>query len=164
MTTFALRVAAAAVLLCALAPTVTAAPIRDARFMSLRTDEANGRRGPASDQPILWIYKARGLPMQVLAESGEYFQVRDPEGESVWIHKSQLSARRTVWVLPADKPLALMRGPESRGRPVAILEPRVLATLEACEGGWRKVSAGGHSGWAPAEGLFGGASCVGVEP
>lgn len=164
MTKLALRVAALAVMLCAGAPATMAAPIKDTRFMSLRTDEANGRRGPASDQPILWIYKARGLPMQVLAESSEYFQVRDPEGEKVWIHKSQLSARRTVWVQPADKPLALRRGPEERGRPVAILEPRVLATLEACDGAWRKVSAGGHTGWAPADGLFGGASCVGVEP
>jgi SH3-like domain-containing protein len=134
------------------------------KFMSLRTDSANGRRGPAADQPVLFVYKARGLPLQVLAASGEYLHLRDPDSDEVWIHKSQLSSRRTVFVLPADRPLALRRGPEDRGRPVAILEPRVLAALEGCDGPWRKLTVDGHTGWAPAKAIFGAASCEGVEP
>jgi SH3-like domain-containing protein len=143
-----------------------ASPVAEpaARFMSLRTDEANGRRGPAPDQPILWVYKSRGLPMQVLAASGEYLQLRDPDGDKVWIHRSQVSTKRTVFVKPADKPLAVRRDPDLQSRPVAVLEPRVLASLDGCDGAWRKISAGGHSGWAPAGALFGAQSCEGVAP
>lgn len=153
-------------LLVALILGAAASAVADApgRFVSLRTDAANGRRGPSADQPILFIYKQRGLPMQVMAASGEYLQVKDPEGDKVWIHKSQLSEKRTVFVLPADRPLALRPGPQERGRPVAILEPRVLAALEGCDGAWRKVEAAGHVGWAPANALFGAASCEGVAP
>ena len=155
------QLALAAIGALALAMSAVAA---EPRFMSLRTDEANGRRGPSSDQPIVWIYKARGLPLKALAESGEYVQVRDPDGDTVWMHKSQMSPKRTVYVQPADEPVPLLRAPGGRGRPVALVEPRVIAALEACDGAWRKISVGEHVGWVPAEALFGAESCVGVAP
>jgi len=110
-------------------------PPAAARFMSLRTDEANGRRGPSAEQPVLWVYKARGLPVEVLAGSGDYAQIRDPDGDKAWVHRSQLSARRTVWVLP----IALCNCGARRKRPGG----RWRSSSRVCSRRWKAATARG---------------------
>jgi len=56
------------------------------------------RRGPSLTHRIDWIFKRRGMPLQVTAEFGNWRRVRDRDGAGGWIHYSLLSGVRTVLV------------------------------------------------------------------
>lgn len=161
------------VILCALALSATAAgaaprlggdsrlPVP--RYESIATQEAFGRRGPGKDHRIDWVYRVRGLPVRVIEEAESWRKVRDPAGDEAWIHASRLSPNRTVYVKDtAEAPgLVLRTAPRPEARPVAYLKRGVVAALNQCLGGWRKVTAGenGASGWVPAETLWGADDC-----
>jgi SH3-like domain-containing protein len=129
------------------------------RYESLKYGEVNARLGPSLDHRVLWTYHRRGLPLQVIAESGVWRQVSDPDGDVSWINAAQLADQQTVFVAAAET-LPLRRSPNEEARPVAILGHGVVGALEECRGGWRKVRVDGHSGWAPMASLWGAERCA----
>ena len=50
------------------------------RYVSLKFDVVNARSAPGDDSRLLWIYRAKGLPVQVVAETPEWRRICDPEG------------------------------------------------------------------------------------
>ena len=38
------------------------------RYVSLKAGEANARRGPSLSHKIDWVYKRRGVPLEIYAE------------------------------------------------------------------------------------------------
>lgn len=128
------------------------------RYVSLRSDGANGRHGPGLDQRVDWVYERTGLPLQVTGESGPWRRVRDPDGAESWMHAQNLDQRRTVYVKAAA---ALRRTAREGGAPVAYLSPGVIGAITACEGTWRRVAVGGRVGWVENSALWGG-DCAGL--
>jgi SH3-like domain-containing protein len=124
------------------------------RYVSLKFDEVNARAGPGDDYRLLWIYRARGLPVQVVAETAEWRRVCDPEGGLAWVHKRTTDGRRMVMNIHAA-PAALRRSPKPTSSVVAALNPRALAALIRCSKGWCKVKADDDAGWADADELWG---------
>jgi len=94
-----------------------------ARFMSVRGDDVEGRQGPSADQRIAWLYQRAGLPVMVLAERDGWTQVRDPDGDEVWMRSEDLEMRRTVYV---REQATLRRSARSGGQVVAYLMPGVI--------------------------------------
>lgn len=133
-------------------PTPSGLPVP--RYVSLKFGEVNARAGPGDDHRLLWIYHARGLPVQVVAETAEWRRICDPEGGLAWVHKRTTDGRRMVMRLD-PKPLALHRKPKAESETTAYLAGRALASLVRCNKGWCRVKADGASGWAPAAGLWG---------
>ena len=129
------------------------------RYESLKYGEVNARLGPSLEHRVLWTYHRRGLPLQVIAESGEWRQVSDPSGDVSWINAAQLADQQTVFVASGE-PTALRRAPNDEARPVALLGQGVVAALEECRGGWRKVRVGGQAGWTPMANLWGAERCA----
>jgi SH3-like domain-containing protein len=130
------------------------------RFVSLKDETANARRGPSTSQPILWVYQRRDLPLQVTGESGPWRRVRDPDGTEVWMHKQNLDPRRTVYVRPQNAADAPLRAePREGARPVAYLAEGVVGRLTGCEGEWRRVTVGGRVGWIEASALWAAGDC-----
>ena len=123
------------------------------RFVSLKTDEGNARRGPALDQRIDWVFVREDMPLRITAEYGHWRRVEDREGLGGWVHYSLLSGTRTVIVDQERLPLRIR--PEDNATAVALLEAGVIARLEACEADWCRISAGGYGGWAPKPALWG---------
>ena len=68
------------------------------RFVSLKAGETNVRRGPSLTHRIDWVYKRRGMPLEVTAEYGHWRRVRDVDGAGGWVHYSLISGVRTVLV------------------------------------------------------------------
>lgn len=122
------------------------------RFVSLKFAEVNGRAGPSEQHPILWTYRRRGLPVQVVAETENWRRVRDPEGELVWMHKRTLDGRRTAMAM---RETPLLARPEADSGVKAIAEPGVVVQVQSCRDGWVRVSADDHAGWAEAASLWG---------
>jgi SH3-like domain-containing protein len=123
------------------------------RFVSLKTDEGNARRGPALDQRIDWVFVREDMPLQITAEYGHWRRVEDRDGEGGWVHYSLLSGTRTV-IVDQDR-LPLRSRPEDNAPEIALLEQNVIARLETCEVEWCRIGAGGYGGWAHKTALWG---------
>lgn len=124
------------------------------RWLSLRSNEVLARRGPGFDYPAQWTYRSRGLPVQVVAETAEWRRICGPDGEAVWVHRSMTDGRRRV-MSPAGAGTPLLARPQPGARTAAMLNPRAIAELDRCRGGWCRLSVGNVSGWAPESRLWG---------
>ncbi len=123
------------------------------RYVSLKTDEGNARRGPSLSHRIDWVYKRRGMPLEVTAEHGHWRRVRDRDGAGGWIHYSLLSGVRTV-IVEQDL-LQLRTRPEETANVSAALSLGVVARLGDCTSDWCRLTAGGYKGWAKKDTLWG---------
>jgi SH3-like domain-containing protein len=123
------------------------------RYVSLKASEGNVRRGPSLTHRIDWIYKRRGMPLEITAEHGHWRRVRDNEGAGGWVHYSLLSGVRTV-VVQRDM-MALHTRPDATSPTEARLGYGVIARLGECLPEWCRLSAGGYRGWAPKPDLWG---------
>ena len=132
------------------------------RFVSLKSDRVNMRKGPGTDYPTAWVYKRAGLPVEVIKEFEGWRQVRDADGASGWVLQTFLSGRRTALVLPwevkqgAPPPKIALRNDDSeRARPVAMVEAGVIANLATCDGRWCQVSIEKFHGYIEQKKLWG---------
>jgi SH3-like domain-containing protein len=133
-------------------PTPSGLPVP--RYVSLKFAEVNARAAPADDARTLWVYRVRGLPVQVVAETSEWRRICDPEGGLAWVHKRTTDGRRMVMRLK-PQPLPLLAGAKAGARVKAYLTPRALAELDRCKAGWCKLKVGGVSGWSPEAEVWG---------
>jgi SH3-like domain-containing protein len=138
-------------------PTPSGLPVP--RYVSLKFDSVNARSGPSDDHRLLWVFHAKGLPVQVIAETEDWRRVCDPDGQVSWVHRRTTDGRRMV-MRTQPGPVTLVSGPNPRASVVAYLAPRALAALDHCKGDWCKIKVGATSGWAPAASLWGTADAV----
>ena len=124
------------------------------RYVSMRAETANARRGPGLEHRVDWEYRMRGMPLRIVAEYGQWRQVQDPDGTGGWVHHSLLSGARTVLVR-AEAPVVLHAGPGENTAVRAMAEPGVVARLDTCREDWCQVRASGFRGWVPRGALWG---------
>lgn len=122
------------------------------RFESLRYSAVHGRKGPSTDHEIVWRYERQGMPMLVVKETRNWRQVRDADGDEVWVQARMLTDTRHVVLM--DKAILRKRGNElSRG--IASFQKGVVAELETCEDGWCRIKADKFKGWVEKSLLWG---------
>lgn len=133
-------------------PTPSGLPVP--RYVSLKFDSVNARSGPSDDHRLLWVFHAKGLPVQVIAETEDWRRVCDPDGQVSWVHRRTTDGRRMVMrTLPGPAPILV--SPNPRASPVAYLAPRAMAMLDRCQKGWCKITVARVTGWTPAASLWG---------
>lgn len=126
------------------------------RYVSIKVDPAFARAGPSEEHRVLWVYHARGLPVQVVAENQFWRRICDPEGSLAWVHTRVIDGRRTVMqTQAANVPLRASPRPNARIR--AYMVPRALGALDRCKDGWCKIKVGSVEGWVPEGALWGSA-------
>ncbi len=123
------------------------------RFVSLKADEGNVRRGPSLGHKIDWVFKRRNMPLEIVAEYGHWRRVRDRDGAGGWVHYSLLSGVRTVLV--ERDLLALHAKPDDQSQVRAYVEAGVIARLGSCNETMCLITAGGQKGWADKPALWG---------
>lgn len=124
------------------------------RYVSTKFREVNARGGPGDDHRMLWTYRARGLPLQVVAETDEWRRVCDPDGGLSWVHRRTVAESRTA-MRTAARDLPLRARPSETARTVAVLASRAVARLDRCDHGWCHVSVDKASGWVRAGEIWG---------
>ena len=124
------------------------------RYVSLKFDEVNARSGPGDDYRMLWVYRARGLPLQVVAETPDWRRVCDPQGGLAWVKATGVDGRRTVLSLQTA-PVALRKTPSQAAAVQAYLAAKSVASLDRCVAGWCRIKAPAASGWLPAPSVWG---------
>lgn len=123
------------------------------RYVSLKSDEGNVRRGPSLSHKIDWVFTRRDMPLRVTGEFGHWRRVQDRDGQGGWMHYSLLSGVRHVLV---DRDLTPMHTKPDMDAPVnAYAEAGVVARLGTCDIDWCRISAGGKRGWAEKAALWG---------
>jgi SH3-like domain-containing protein len=128
------------------------------RFVSLKADEVNVRRGPGGDHQVAWTYRKAGLPVEIVAEWDNWREIRDADGEEGWVWHSLLTGKRDALVEPWGKPggtLPLRADPNQDARVVALLQRNVLASVARCTGKWCRIWGRGFDGWMPQDRLWG---------
>ncbi len=116
------------------------------RYVSTKFATVNARGGPGDDFRLLWTYRARGLPLQVIAETPDWRRVCDPEGGVAWVHRRTVAETRTV-LRTSGREVALRRRPSETASAAAMLAGRAIASLKQCDKGWCRISADKAQGW-----------------
>ena len=124
------------------------------RFVSLKFGEVYARKGPGEDHRILWVWRSKGMPLEVVAETSDWRRVRGPDGVEAWAHKRGLDGKLTVMRVKPGR-LPMRAAPKADARVVAFLAPNAVAALDKSEDGWRRIKASGETGWAPAAEVWG---------
>jgi SH3-like domain-containing protein len=130
---------------------VMAAP---APYVSQRAENANMREGPSYKHRVLWIYKHKGYPFQVIARYDVWRRVRAHDGTVGWMSAAMLSDRRTVLVTGRQR-APLYADPEPRAKLIAYAVPGATANLEACAIRSCRISAPGLKGWIDKDRIWG---------
>lgn len=107
------------------------------RFASLRSNEVNMRTGPGRRYPIEWVYKQRGLPVEITAEHDIWRRVKDPEGVEGWISRAELSGRRGAIVTGNGYALRDRRNDHSKA--IAFLEAGSIGQILSCQKDWCRL-------------------------
>ncbi len=123
------------------------------RFVSLKGNEVNLRRGPSLDYKIDWVYKRKHLPLMIVSEFGHWRKVTDFEGYSGWIYKDLLSGSRYIIVKKEETLLRNKASFNSLGK--AILKKEVIGKLIDCDGLWCFIRIKNMRGYVLAEDIWG---------
>ena len=124
------------------------------RYIVLKFQKVNARAGPGEDHQVKFVYRTRGLPLQVVAETSEWRRVCDPEGHVTWVHKRVTDGRRNT-INMGERPAPLYRSPKPGSEPAAYLNVRALAGVVRCEKGWCKIKTPAATGWVREGALWG---------
>ena len=123
-------------------------------YASIRRDQAFLREGPSYAHRILWIYRRKDYPVKILASFDAWRRVKDVDGTVGWMHRTQLSDKRSVLFIGFTKsPLRTDSDPKSKI--VAYAAPGVVAWLKACEPQLCEVEASGTDGWVDKRNIWG---------
>ena len=123
------------------------------RFASLRSNEVNMRTGPGTRYPIEWVYKRKGLPVEILSEFEIWRRVRDSEGTEGWVHKSALVGKRTAIVTTA--PRNLLQDSINGAAIAAHLENGAVGQVMSCSKDWCRLKFDGVKGYLRKSEFFG---------
>lgn len=123
------------------------------RYVSLKGDEGNARRGPGLTHRIDWVFTRPGMPLRITAEYENWRRVEDQDGAGGWVHYALLSGVRSALVI--EDMAQLRDAPRADARVLAQAEMNVVARILECHPDWCRISASGEKGWLPKSALWG---------
>lgn len=123
------------------------------RYVSLKGNEGNARRGPGLTHRIDWVFTRSGMPLKITGEYEHWRRVEDADGAGGWVHYSLLSGVRSA-IVAAD--LADFRSSPRDDAAVGFqAERNVVGWILECEAAWCRLSIDGEKGWVRKSALWG---------
>ncbi|MDQ2066108.1 SH3 domain-containing protein [Xinfangfangia sp. CPCC 101601] len=123
------------------------------RFVSLKGDEGNARRGPGLTHRIDWVFTRPGMPLRITAEFDNWRRVEDQDGAGGWVHYALLSGTRSVTI---TLDMAELRdSPNPNAHVVAQAELGVIGRILQCQPEWCRIQSSGERGWIQKSALWG---------
>lgn len=123
------------------------------RYVSLKGNEGNARRGPSLTHRIDWVFTTSGMPLRITAEHENWRRVEDAEGMGGWVHYSLLSGVRSILV--TAKMADFHDTPDLRAGVAFQAERGVIGRLLECLPDWCRVKIEGEKGWVQKDALWG---------
>lgn len=122
------------------------------RFVSIRSKEAYARTGPGKQYPIRYVYKRKGLPVEIILEFESWRKIRDQGGDEGWVHQTLLSGKRTAIL---KQQTTLLKKPKPDAKQAAIAEQGAQVTIKQCGATYCQIRASGYEGWLARDNLWG---------
>jgi len=123
------------------------------RYVSLRSDRINVRRGPGLDYRIDWVFQRAGLPVRIVDEYGHWRRIADSDDAGGWVYHALLASRRTALITEPE--VTFRAEPTAAAEPTARAEQGVVVGLVRCRPDWCELEAGGARGWVPKQAIWG---------
>ncbi len=124
------------------------------RFVSIKSKEANARRGPGIKYPIEWVFVKKGEPAEIIAEYEQWRRIKDFDGEGGWVHLSVLSGKRYV-VISSKKNAPILKAPKAESEKIAEAEPGARCKTLTCKDSFCKIECLDIKGWIEKKFLWG---------
>ena len=124
------------------------------RFVSIKSNEVNARKGPGTSYPIEWVYIKKGEPVEVIAEFEQWRKIRDIDGGKGWVHSSVISGRRSVIILDKN-PINMHYRASNKSTIIAKIEYGVRCSIKKCDKIWCNLSCQDNTGWIKRQNLWG---------
>jgi len=132
-------------LLFTLLPLMVCVGTASAKRLSVAVDKANVRSGPGTNNETLWSV-GKYYPVDIIKKSGNWYRVRDFEGDIGWIHGRLLKEIRAV-IVKSDI-VNVREGPGTSFRVLFQAEKGVSFKVLKRKKRWLKVRhADGDVGW-----------------
>ena len=123
------------------------------RFVTLKGNQGNARRGPGLTHRIDWVFTREGMPLKVTAEYEHWRRVEDVDGAGGWIHYSLLSGVRSVLV--TQDMAQAFSDPDPGSDVVYQSELGVVGKLLQCLPDWCRIQVNGEKGWVQKTAIWG---------
>ena len=123
------------------------------RFVSIKNDEAWLRKGPSRSHRIEWVYKIPGLPLKIVAEFDEWRKVMDSSGSIGWMHRINLSSKRTAEIIKPNS--NIYETPNLNSKIIAYSEVGAILNLVRCKNNWCRLKYNNLSGWITKDRIYG---------
>jgi SH3-like domain-containing protein len=123
------------------------------RFVSLKGNEGNARRGPGLTHRIDWVFTREDMPLKITAEYEHWRRVEDVDGAGGWVHYSLLSGVRTVLVI--QDMAEAFSAPDPQSEVLYQSEMGVIGKLLECAPSWCRISVEGEKGWVHKSSIWG---------
>ncbi|MSP06471.1 MAG: hypothetical protein EXR13_02735 [Candidatus Fonsibacter sp.] len=123
------------------------------KYLSIRTNLANLRIGPSSTHPILFVYEKKNLPVEVIDEFEVWRKIKDYQGDTGWIHLSQLSRKRTL--LTFKDGIVLFKNATIYSKPIIKIGNLETAVIKKCIPNWCLVEIQKYKGWIQTDHVWG---------
>jgi SH3-like domain-containing protein len=135
-------------------PPIVATGLPVPRWVTVKAERVNVRRGPSREHDVLWTYVKPGTPVEVIAEYDSWRRIRDADGGTGWVTAALLDGRRNV-VVTGRVNTAILGRPKADAEAIAFAQPGVVAKLVACKGEWCEISTRGYDGYVARDRLWG---------
>lgn len=123
------------------------------RYVSLKGNEGNARRGPGRSHRIDWVFTRAGMPLRITAEHEHWRRVEDAEGAGGWVHYALLSGVRSVLI--ASELADVHARPQDGAAVEFRAERNVVGWVQECQPDWCRISFDGERGWVRKTDLWG---------
>lgn len=124
-------------------------------FASLRSNETNVRSGPGANYPIKFSFKMRNVPVKVVSEYDNWYEIEDFEGTKGWVMQSLITKKRHLMTYNNKKIIQMFSKKDATSRVIFNLENFIISEYLGCENSWCQVKINDKKGWVLARELFG---------
>ncbi len=124
-------------------------------FASLRSNETNVRAGPGQNYPVKFTFKMKEIPVRVISEYDNWYEIEDYEKDSGWVSQSLITKKRTLMVRTNKEFVNMHSKNSEKSRIIYRLENNVVGDYLKCMEGWCGVKINNKKGWVQKSSLFG---------
>jgi SH3-like domain-containing protein len=124
------------------------------RFVSLKSNDVNLRKGSSTNYPIVLKYTNKNLPIEIIDEYDHWRKTIDIEGNQGWIHKNLIKGNRfAITNQNYISPLQIKNKPQ--GRVIGTIGKNNIVKINKCFLDWCSISHENKRGWVEKINLWG---------
>ena len=124
------------------------------RFVSIKSNDVNLRKGPSTNYPIVLKYTIKNLPVEIIDEYDLWRKIIDINGNQGWIHKDLIKGDRFAIINQNyNSPLQIKNKPQ--GRVIGTIGKNNIVKINKCLLDWCSISHENKQGWIEKISLWG---------